>query len=155
MQRGKPLRHPDPLIAWVIVGVGEIEQSQKSKPGAFLLLMPLNKKSSSFESFEELGKGGFVDFTLPDNVIGFWFPFINDAYKLARPLTRLLGCSASVSVTSGLPPTQPMWAAQCPVSASLPHLFSLSGGSPLMNRKVRALIKLLAEMNLSDVLMHF
>lgn len=45
--------------------------------------------------------------------------------------------------------------ARCPVSASLPHLFSLSGGSPLMNRKVRALIKLLAEMNLSDVLMHF
>lgn len=28
-------------------------------------------------------------------------------------------------------------------------------GSPLMNWKVRALIKLLAEMNLSDVLMHF
>lgn len=68
---------------------GEIEESKKSKPGAFLLLMQINKKSSRFDCFEELANGCLVYLNLPDNVIGFWFPFINDVYKLSRPLTRL------------------------------------------------------------------
>lgn len=53
--------------------------------------MQINKKSSRFECFEELANGCLVYLNLPDNVIGFWFPFINDVYKLSRPLTRRLG----------------------------------------------------------------
>lgn len=53
----------------------------KSKPGALLLLIPFDPSSRTLK-----------DRLTVSNFSGFWFPFINDVYKLA-PLPVLLGLS--------------------------------------------------------------